>query len=331
MRVTLTGATGLIGTTLVAALVGDGAEVTVLSRDPARAQAKLGVPAVEWDPLSEPAPRPALEGRDAVVHLAGENVAQRWSASAKRAIRESRTIGTRHLVEGLRECATHRGGAPAGVDGGSSDGEGDDGREGKPGGGGRPAVLVSGSAIGYYGPHGEEPLDEEAPSGGDFLAQVCVAWETQARAAQKLGIRTVQVRTGVVLDPRGGALAKMLPPFRMGVGGPVAGGRQYVSWIHVDDLVGMIRVALNDERWAGPVNGTAPEPVTNRELSHALGRALHRPALLPVPGAALGLLYGEMAQIVTTGARVLPAKPLMLGYEFRHPYLEGALEAALSS
>ncbi len=303
MRVTLTGATGLIGTTLVAALVGDGAEVTVLSRNPERAAARLGVPAVGWDPLSEPAPKQALEGRDAVVHLAGENVAQRWSASAKRAIRESRTIGTRHLVEGLSACAS----------------EGD-----------RPAVLVSGSAIGYYGPHGEEPLDEEAPPGGDFLAQVCIAWETQARAALQLGMRAVQVRTGVVLDPRGGALAKMLPPFRMGVGGPVAGGAQYVSWIHVDDLVGVIRAALSDERWAGPVNGTAPEPVTNRELSHALGHALRRPALLPVPGVALALLYGEMAQIVTTGARVLPAKPLMLGYEFRHPHLEEALGAALN-
>ena len=143
-------------------------------------------------------------------------------------------------------------------------------------------------------------------------------------------MRAVQVRTGVVLDPRGGALAKMLPPFRMGVGGPVAGGRQYVSWIHVDDLVGVIQAALNDERWSGPVNGTAPEPVTNRELSRALGRALHRPALLPVPAAALTLLYGEMAQIVTTGARVLPAKPLVLGYEFRHPHLDEALGAALS-
>ncbi len=304
MRVTVTGATGLIGTTLLAQLLAEGAEVTVLSRDPERAGAGLGVRATRWDPLNERAPTEALEGRDAVVHLAGEPVAQRWSADAKRAIRESRTLGTRHLVEGLREC---------------------DSRSGE----GRPKVLVSSSAIGYYGPHGDEPLDEEAPAGRDFLAEVCVAWESQARMVEDLGVRSVQVRTGVVLDPRGGALAKMLPPFRLGVGGPVAGGRQYVSWIHVGDLVGMVRAALQDERWSGPVNGTAPEPVTNRELSRALGRALHRPALLPVPGAALRALYGEMAQIVTTGVRVLPAKPLMLGYEFRHPHLDEALAAAL--
>ena len=300
MRVTVTGATGLIGTTLVAQLVAEGADVTVLSRDPARAEARLGVQAMTWNPLSERAPAQALEGRDAVVHLAGENVAQRWTASAKRAIRESRVIATRHLVEGLRECGT-----------------------------GRPSLLVSASAIGYYGAHREEPLDEEAPAGHDFLAEVCLAWETQARMAEDLGVRTVQVRTGVVLDPRGGALAKMLPPFRLGLGGPVAGGAQYVSWIHVDDLVAIVRTALADERWSGPVNGTAPEPLTNHELARALGRALHRPALLPVPGAALRMLYGEMAQIVTTGARVLPAKPLMLGYEFRHPQLEQALRAAL--
>jgi uncharacterized protein len=304
MRVTLTGATGLIGTVLLAQLQAEGAQVTLLSRNPERATASLGVQATHWDPSSEPAPAEALEGRDAVVHLAGEPVAQRWSPSAKLAIRESRTIGTRHLVEGMRQCGSR-------------------------GGEGRPKAVVSASAIGYYGPHGEEPLDEEAPPGSGFLAEVCVAWEAQARAVEDVGVRSVQVRTGVVLDPRGGALAKMLPPFRLGVGGPVAGGRQYVSWIHVEDLVGVMRAALQDERWSGAVNGTAPEPVTNRELSQALGRALHRPARLPVPGAALHALYGEMAQIVTRGVRALPVKPLMLGYEFRHPHLDGALRAAL--
>jgi uncharacterized protein (TIGR01777 family) len=195
---------------------------------------------------------------------------------------------------------------------------------------GRPGVLVSASAIGFYGPHAEEPLDEEAPAGTDFLAGVCVAWEQEARKAEALGMRAVMVRTGVVLDRRGGALAKMLPPFRLGVGGPVAGGRQYVSWIHVDDLVGIVLAALADGRWTGPINATAPTPVTNRELSLALGRALRRPALLPVPGLALKARYGEMAGIVTEGARVLPVKPLMLGYEFRWPSLDEALAAALA-
>ncbi len=318
-RVTVTGATGLIGPGLVAALIDRGDEVTVLSRDPDRARARLGadgagVQALRWDPLSEPAPAQALAGRDAIVHLAGAPVAQRWSERAKRAIRDSRVVGTRNLVQGLREL---------------SDDSGTDSEGGWGSGSARPAVLVSSSAIGYYGPRGPEPIDEEAAAGTDFLAAVCVAWETQAQTVNELGMRAVQVRTGVVLDPSGGALEKMLPPFRLGVGGPVAGGGQYVAWIHREDLLGMILAALDDERWSGPVNATAPEPVTNRELSHALGRALHRPALLPVPGLALRVLYGEMAEIVTTGVRAVPAKALVLGYEFAYPQLDEALQATL--
>ena len=303
LRVCVTGATGLIGSGLLGALRDRGAQVTVLSRDPSRAQAGLdsavAVEIVRWDPMNEPAPPGALAGRDAVVHLAGENVAQRWTAKARRAIRDSRLTGTRHLLEGLREADP------------------------------RPGTLVSASAIGYYGAHGDEPLDEDAPAGKDFLAGVCADWEAEAGRASELGVRVVQVRTGVVLDPSGGALAKMLTPFRLGVGGPVAGGRQYMSWIHRDDLIGMIVAAIEDERWTGPINATAPQPVSNRDFSRALGGALGRPSLLPVPGAALRLLYGEMAEIVTTGARVVPAKPLVLGYEFRHPQLKEALESAL--
>jgi uncharacterized protein (TIGR01777 family) len=303
LRVCVTGATGLIGSGLLGALQDRGAQVTVLSRDPSRAQARLdsavAVEIVRWDPMNEPAPPGALAGRDAVVHLAGENVAQRWTAKARRAIRDSRLTGTRHLLEGLREADP------------------------------RPGTLVSASAIGYYGAHGDEPLDEDAPAGKDFLASVCADWEAEAGRASELGVRVVQVRTGVVLDPSGGALAKMLTPFRLGVGGPVAGGRQYMSWIHRDDLIGMIVAAIEDERWTGPINATAPQPVSNRDFSRALGGALGRPSLLPVPGAALRLLYGEMAEIVTTGARVVPAKPLVLGYEFRHPQLKEALESAL--
>jgi uncharacterized protein (TIGR01777 family) len=308
VRVTVTGATGLIGSSLLCALHEHEAQVTVLTRDPARARTRLGdVDAVAWDPLSEAAPTHALAGRDAVLHLAGEPVAQRWSAKVKRAIRESRTIGTANLVEGLANVAAAEGS-------------------------GAPRTLISSSATGYYGAQGEEPLDEDAPPGEDFLAQVCVAWEAAASAAhERLGMRTVQVRTGVVLDRAGGALGKMLPAFRLGVGGPVAGGHQYMSWIHAEDVVGMLLAALQDERWSGPINATAPEPVTNREFSKALGSVLGRPSLLPVPGVALRTLYGDMAEIVTSGARVMPAKPLVLGYEFAHPQLHEALRSAIAS
>lgn len=299
-RVTVTGATGLIGTSLVGALREAGAQVTVLTRDPDRARAKLGdVEAHVWDSTRENAPAQALAGRDAVVHLAGEPVAQRWSERTRRAIRDSRVLGTGYLLEGLAAADP------------------------------RPQALVSGSATGYYGPHGEEPLDEESPPGEDFLARVCVEWETAAAAAVRLGVRVAHVRTGVVLDRAGGALAKMLPPFRLGVGGPVAGGRQYVSWIHKRDVVGLILAALEDERWSGPFNATAPEPVSNAEFSAALGRVLHRPAVLPVPALALRALYGAMAEIVTAGARVLPAKALVMGYRFAHPQLEPALRETL--
>lgn len=307
-RVAVTGATGLIGPQLIAALREQGREITVLTRHPARARETVGaveIDAVEWDPLAEPAPATALAGCCAVVHLAGAPVAQRWSEAAKRTIRDSRVRGTRNLVEGLRLA-----------------GEADAGA--------RPRTLVSSSAIGYYGAHGEEPLDEDAPPGGDFLARVCVEWEAESARAAELGMRVVQVRTGVVLDSAGGALSKMLPPFRLGLGGPVAGGRQFISWIHSEDLCGLMCAALDDERWVGPVNATAPEPVSNRDFARALGRVLRRPALFPVPAAALRLLYGEMAEIVTTGARVVPAKALVLGHEFRHPRLEEALRSALA-
>lgn len=301
-RVTVTGATGLLGTRLVAALQERGAEVTVLSRDPARARARLGeVEAFAWDLMGEPAPAAALEGRDAVVHLAGEPVAQRWSSQAKRLIRESRVLGTENLIAGLRAAEA------------------------------RPRALISSSAIGYYGHHGDEPLDEDAPAGTDFLAAVCTDWEQAATHAGELGMRVVRIRTGVVLAADGGALAKMLPPFRLGVGGPVAGGRQYISWIHTEDLIGLMLAALEHEDWSGPLNGTAPEPVSNGDFSRVLGKVLGRPAILPVPGLALRALYGQMADIVTTGARVVPARPLVLGYEFRHPQLEQALRSALAS
>jgi uncharacterized protein len=300
-RVTITGATGLIGPRLVSELLAQGSEVTVLSRDPERARKRLGsdVQAFAWDLMSEPAPVAALEGRDAVVNLAGENVSQRWSEKAKKAIRESRVTGTGNLLAGL-EAASQP-----------------------------PGVLVSSSATGYYGPRGNEPIDEEAAPGNDFLAEVCVAWEQAAEQAAALGMRVARIRTGVVLDGDGGALEKMLPPFKLGVGGPIAGGHQYLPWIHAEDVVGIITAVVADERWEGAVNATAPVPVSNRDFSLALGRALHRPALLPVPGLALKALYGEMSMIITGGARVVPAKPLMLGYRYRHGELDEALASAL--
>ena len=301
MRVTLTGATGRIGIALVRALRDRGDQVTVLSRDAERARRTLGgdVEAVAWDPGAGPAPAQALAGRDGVLHLAGEDVAQRWTDDARRRIRESRERGTRHLVEGLRDADP------------------------------RPGVLVSASAVGWYGPHGDEELGEDAPAGDDFLARVVVAWEREAERAAELGMRVALVRTGVVLDRDGGALSRMLPFFRLGIGGPVAGGRQYLPWIHLDDVVGIYLAALDRPDWSGPINATAPGPVTNRDFSRALGRALHRPALAPVPGAAVRLLYGEMAAVVTGGQRAVPRRALELGYTFRHPRLDEALQSAL--
>ena len=299
MRVTVTGATGLIGTKLVRALRDRGDEVTVLSRSPERARAELGAEAVAWNPEAGPAPAAALAGRDGVLHLAGEPIAQRWSDTARRRIRSSRESGTRNLVAGLRDADP------------------------------RPGVLVSASAVGYYGRRGDEELAEDAPAGDDFVAQVCAAWEREAEAAAALGMRVVRMRTGVVLDASGGALAKMLPFFRAGVGGPVAGGRQYLSWIGADDVVALYLAALDGAGWSGPVNATAPDPVTNREFSRRLGRALHRPAFAPVPGLAVRLLYGDMAEIVTTGQRVVPARALALGFRHRDADLDAALRRAL--
>jgi hypothetical protein len=302
--VAITGATGTIGAAVCRALVGRGDKVVALSRNAERSQAVLGneVTTFGWpEPTSTPPPAQALAGADAVIHLLGEPIAQRWTESARQRIRDSRVLSTRMLVAALRALPDNE----------------------------RPAVLVSQSATGYYGPCDDRPLDEQAPAGTDFLAQVVTDWENEALAAADL-TRVVSARTGVVLSPSGGALAKMLPPFKLGIGGPVAGGRQYVSWIHLDDEAAALLFCVDHADAQGPVNLTAPNPVDNAELSRALGRALHRPAVLPVPGFALGLLYGEMGKIVTTGQRVLPHRLLELGFEFRQPAIEPALRAVLS-
>jgi uncharacterized protein (TIGR01777 family) len=303
--VAVTGATGTIGRAVVRALLDRGDDVIALSRDPERAVSVLGdqVEAFAWaDPKTEPAPAEALREAEAVIHLLGEPVSQRWSDQAKREIRDSRVLGTRNLVETLNKT------------------------------GARLQTLVSQSASGWYGAHGDEPLDESAPAGDDFLAGVVRDWEAEARKADDDGgMRVVLARTGVVLSREGGALEKMLPFFKMGVGGPVAGGDQYVPWIHMDDVVGALLFALDDEELEGPVNVSAPRPATNKELSKALGRAIGRPAFAPVPGLAVKALYGEMASIVTTGARVVPKKLEEAGYEFRHPSLDEALRSAVAS
>ena len=302
MRIAVTGATGMLGSALVRALVERGDEVTALSRNAERAREALGVSAETWaDPEADQPPLDALRGRDGVVHLLGEVIAQRWSDEAKREIRDSRVLSTRNLVAALSELPAEE----------------------------RPRVLVSQSAVGWYGHRGDEPVDESTEQpGDDFLAQVTADWEVEARHAQDLGIRVVLTRTGVVLSDSGGALEKMLPFFKAGIGGPVAGGRQYVPWVHVDDVVGATVFALDNDAVSGPVNVTAPEPVTNKELSRTLGRVLRRPAFAPVPALAVKALYGDMAQIVTTGQRAMPGRLTELGYSFRQPELEPALRDA---
>jgi uncharacterized protein (TIGR01777 family) len=302
MRVLITGATGTIGLAVADALRARGDQVIALSRDPERGQRVLGAGAEvhAWaNPTREPPPAQALSGADAVIHLLGEPIAQRWSDEAKQRIRDSRVEGTKQLVQALNALPETE----------------------------RPKALVSQSAVGYYGPRGDAPLDEHSSAGHDYLAEVVIAWEHEAAAAA--GIRVAYTRTGVVLSPSGGALTKMLPFFRLGVGGPVAGGKQYVPWIHLDDVVGGLLWCADDQGATGPVNLTAPNPVTNAELSRALGQVLGRPAVLPVPGFAVKLLYGEMAEIVISGQRALPARLSELGYQFRHTEVQAALADVL--
>ena len=287
--VAVTGGTGRLGSLLVQRLRERGDEVTILSRSRGD---------MRWDPNTGPAPAEALAGRDAVVHLASEDIEQRWNDETLRRIRDSREHGTRNLVEGMRAAEP------------------------------RPKALISASAVGYYGSR-PDPIGEDAPPGDDVLARICVVWEREAEQAEALGMRVARLRTGVVLDGRHGALKRMLLPFRLGVGGPVAGGEQPLPWIHIDDVIGMYLAAIDDDRWSGPINVTAPKPVSNREFSRALGRALKRPAVMPVPAAALRLLYGGMSLLVTDGQNAVPRRATELGYRYEHPELDEALRSAL--
>jgi uncharacterized protein (TIGR01777 family) len=296
MNILVTGASGLIGSALVSFLTSTGHAVTRLVRSPP----KLGERAAHWDPMAGAIEASAFDGVDAVVHLAGENIATRWTADKKVKIRDSRVKGTQVLCEALARLA-----AP-------------------------PKALVSASAIGYYGDRGEAILTEDSAPGTGFLPEVCRAWEAATEPAGQHGIRVVQLRFGVVLSAAGGALAKMLPPFRLGLGGVLGTGRQYMSWIAIDDVIGTIQHAIVTDALRGPVNAVAPQAVANREFTKALGQVLGRPTLFPMPAFAARLIFGEMADaLLLASARVQPAKLLAAGYSFRYREIEGALRHVL--
>ncbi len=297
MKVAITGATGLVGRRLSERLAAEGHTVYGLSRSAPR-QAGAFSNVFAWDAEEAPPPEQALAGMDAVVHLAGETISQRWTPDAKRRIRDSRVAGTRRLIEGLSTVSR------------------------------RPAVLVSASAIGYYGSRGDETLTENAPPGQGFLAQVCQEWENQAMLAESLGMRVVRLRTGMVLSAKGGALPRMLPPFKAGLGGRLGSGDQWVSWIHLEDLARLIGFLL-DHTVSGPVNATAPNPVTNAAFTKVLAGVLRRPALFPVPRFALRVMFGEMAGILLDSQRVIPAAAGSAGFEFQYPEVEAALTTLL--
>lgn len=295
-RLAVTGATGFIGSALVALLRGEGHTVLRVTRRPA------GAEDVRWDPARGEMDAGRLEGLDAVIHLAGENVGERWTAEHKRRVLDSRVQGTTLLARTLAGLAR------------------------------RPVALVSGSASGWYGDTGDRAMDESAPRGEGFLAEVVAAWEAAAGPARATEIRVVHPRLGVVLHESGGALARMLPVFRLGAGGRLGDGKQWFSWISRDDAVRALAFLALESDLAGPVNVVAPAPVTNADFTHALGAALHRPAALVVPGFALKLAYGDMAEeTLLTGQRLRADRLLGAGFRFRHPTVEEGLRAAMGT
>jgi uncharacterized protein len=296
MKVLITGATGLIGRSLCGQLSEGGHTVVALSRSPETTKGLAAAELHKWDPKSNQFPDRALIGIDAVVHLAGEPiVARRWTEEQKKRIRDSRVLTTRALVDALRSLDR------------------------------KPGVFVCGSAVGFYGDRGDELLEESASAGSGFLSDVCREWESEAARASELGIRTVQVRTGVVLSAEGGALPKMLTPFKLGVGGRLGSGKQWFPWIHIKDIIGIFRHAVITSSLEGPINGVAPQPVTNAEFTRQLARVLHRPAFLPVPELALRALMGEMAEALLGSQRAIPKAALESKYEFYYTSLTSAL------
>ncbi len=300
MKITISGASGFIGRRLMKQLMEAGHSLCVLSRY-AGANMPGSAQLFVWDPVKAEPPAESLAEADAVIHLAGEPVAQRWTPEARQRIRESRVAGTRHLVQALSVLSR------------------------------RPSVLVCSSAIGVYGDRGDEILTETSAPGSGFLTDVCLQWEKEADLAEALGIRVVKVRTGVVLGTEGGALRRMLPAFRAGIGGRVASGRQWMSWIHLDDLAGLMRFAVESEKLRGAVNGAAPEPVTNAEFTRTLAAVLRRPAIFPLPAFVLKLIFGEMAQVLLASQRVLPRAAEAAGFRFQYPSLAPALTNLLKA
>jgi uncharacterized protein (TIGR01777 family) len=296
-RVLVSGAAGPIGTALLPALKDAGAQITRLTRS--SSTPSQGQEIIVWDPEQPISPN-AVSGFDAVIHLAGESIVGRWSEKKKAKIRDSRTIGTRNLAQSLSHARI------------------------------KPKVFVCSSAIGYYGDRGEEILKEDSAPGEGFLPEVCVAWEAATRVAVDAGIRTVQIRTGIVLSPKGGALGSMLTPFKLGVGGKIGSGKQWMSWIDVQDMAGGILHVANNDSLCGPVNLVAPAPVTNAEFTKTLASVLHRPAIFPVPAFVVKTLFGEMGKTVLLGSqRVQPSQLLTSGYSFRLRTLRESLERLL--
>jgi uncharacterized protein len=295
MKIFITGGTGFVGKTLAPALVRAGKEVTILSRS---GKGELsGVSWVEGDPTQRGGWQETVKGHEAVINLAGASIFTRWTAEAKKTIRESRMLTTRHIVEAME--------------------------------GGKGKTLLSTSAVGYYGFHGDEALTEESPPGGDFLAMLARDWEAEAREAEKKGCRVVVSRLGIVLGEKGGALGQMIPLFEKFVGGPLGSGKQFFSWVHIQDLSRTFLFLLEHPEISGPVNFTAPNPVRNKELAQALGRVMGRPAFLPAPGFMLKLILGEFGSILLEGQRVLPQKLLQAGFQFQYPEIEGALRQVI--
>ncbi|PIE21984.1 MAG: TIGR01777 family protein [Planctomycetota bacterium] len=296
MNVVVTGGTGFVGRRVVETLLERGDAVCIVTRDAARLPSTFHglVETMSWDELD-------LSGKDAVVHLAGENIfAKRWSEDFKRRLRSSRVETTERVVEALAKAEP------------------------------RPSVFVCASAIGIYGNQGEAELNEKSSAGNGLLAEIGQAWEAAARQAEEHGVRSVQLRIGVVLGEGGGALARMMGPFKAYLGGPVGGGKQWVSWVHVRDVARIVAFALDHEKAKGPINATAPEPVRMKELCSAFGKAIHRPSWMPVPGFALRLLYGPSAEVVLGSIRTRPSRLQELGFTFEFPQLQGAVEECLT-